>query len=187
MTFADVRRCSLSFFFSATTAVFTVGTALGGHAQTTSSTTKDARIGALIETLGRTKTPSSAAISPDGSTVAWAVRSREGSQIHLTDVSNPDPAKEKIVGTGSSATNCGSSEPKWSPNGEWLAFVSDCTANTEKSGQDQVFVWSKKTGESKKLTHLVGGIDSLAWSPDGKAIGFLLSKTQREVPELWRR
>src|SRR5438876_2339944 len=118
MTFADARRCSLSFFFSATTAVtavFTVGTALGGHAQTTSSTTKDARIGALIETLGRTKTPSSAAISPDGTTVAWAVRSREGSQIHLTDVSNPDPAKEKIVGTGSSATNCGSSEPKWSP------------------------------------------------------------------------
>jgi dipeptidyl aminopeptidase/acylaminoacyl peptidase len=51
--------------------------------------------------------------------------------------------------------------------------VSDCTANTEKSGQDQVFVWSKKTGESKKLTQLAGGIDSLAWSPDGKTIGFL--------------
>jgi dipeptidyl aminopeptidase/acylaminoacyl peptidase len=42
-----------------------------------------------------------------------------------------------------------------------------------KPGQDQVFLWSKKTGESKKLTQLVGGIDSLAWSPDGKVIGFL--------------
>jgi dipeptidyl aminopeptidase/acylaminoacyl peptidase len=173
MTFADVRRCSLTFLFSAITAVLALGTALGGHAQTTSSTTKDARIGALIETLGKTKTPTSAAISPDGTTVAWAVRSREGSQIHLTDVSNPDPAKEKIVGTGSSATNCGSSEPKWSPNGEWLAFVSDCTADAEKSGQDQVFEWSKKTGESKQLTHLVGMMDSLTWSPDGRTIGFL--------------
>jgi dipeptidyl aminopeptidase/acylaminoacyl peptidase len=173
MTFADVRRCSLTFLFSAITAVLALGTALGGHAQTTSSTTKDARIGALIETLGKTKTPTSAAISPDGTTVAWAVRLREGSQIHLTDVSNPDPAKEKIVGTGSSATNCGSSEPKWSPNGEWLAFVSDCTADAEKSGQDQVFEWSKKTGESKQLTHLVGMMDSLTWSPDGRTIGFL--------------
>jgi dipeptidyl aminopeptidase/acylaminoacyl peptidase len=34
-------------------------------------------------------------------------------------------------------------------------------------------VWSKKTGESKQLTQLVGGMDSLAWSPDGKTIGFL--------------
>jgi dipeptidyl aminopeptidase/acylaminoacyl peptidase len=173
MTVADVRKCSLTFLFSTTTAVLVLGTALGGHAQATSSTTKDARIGALIETLGKTKTPSSAAISPDGTTVAWAVRTREGSQIHLTDVANPDSAKEKIVGSGSGATSCGSSEPKWSPDGKSLAFVSDCTTNADKSGQDQVFVWSAKTGESKELTHLVGGIDSLAWSPDGKSIGFL--------------
>jgi dipeptidyl aminopeptidase/acylaminoacyl peptidase len=173
MTFADVRKCSLTFLFSITIAVLAFGTGLGGHAQTTSSATKDARIGALIETLGKTRTPSYAAISPDGTTVAWAVRTREGSQIHLSDVASPDPAKEKIIGTGSGATSCGSSEPKWSPDGAWLAFVSNCTANADKSGQDQVFVWSTKTGESKELTHLVGGIDSLAWSPDGRAIGFL--------------
>src|SRR5882757_8992717 len=157
MTFAGVRMCSLSLLFSsAITALLLIGTTSEAQAQTSSSPGKNAQIGALIETLGKTKTPSSAAISPDGTTVAWAVRAREGSQIHLTDVSNPDPAREKIVGTGSSATNCGSSEPKWSPNGEWLAFVSDCTADAEKPGQDQVFVWSKKTGESKQLTHLVG-------------------------------
>ena len=170
--------CSLALLFSAITALPVPGTTFQAQAQTTSSPGKDARIGALIETLGKTKTPSSAAISPDGTTVAWAVRSREDSQIHLTnvsktDVSKPDPGKEKIVGTGLGAADCGSSEPKWSPNGEWLAFVSDCTADAEKPGQDQVFVWSKKTGESKKLTQLKGGIDSLAWSPDGKTIGFL--------------
>jgi dipeptidyl aminopeptidase/acylaminoacyl peptidase len=173
MTVADVRKCSLTSLLSTTTAVLALGTTFGGQAHAASPSTKDARIGALIETLGKTRTPSSAAISPDGTTVAWAVRTHEGSQIHLTDVANPDPAKEKIVGTGSGATSCGSSEPTWSPDGAWLAFVSNCTANADKSEQDQVFVWSTMTGESKELTHLVGGIDSLAWSLDGKSIGFL--------------
>ena len=173
MALVDARTHSFTYVLTATAAALVIGTALVGQAQTTSSTTRDARIGALIETLGKTKTPSSAAISPDGTTVAWAVRTREGSQIHLTDVLNPDPAKEIIVGAGSGATSCGSSEPKWSPDGSWLAFVSNCTANTDKLGQDQIFVWSRKTGESKELTHVVGGIDSLAWSPDGRSIGFL--------------
>jgi dipeptidyl aminopeptidase/acylaminoacyl peptidase len=177
MTFVDVRARSLTFAVSAFTVVLSMGVAVGGHAQTSDASStapavpKDARIGALIETLGKTRTPSSAAISPDGTTVAWAVRSKEGSQIHLSDVANPDAANEKTVGTGLGATACGSSAPKWSPNGQWLAFVSDCTGKAD--GQEQVFVWSKKTGESKELTHVVGGMDSLAWSPDGKTIGFL--------------
>jgi len=173
MTFADVRTRSLTLPLIAFTALFSLGITLAGQAQTSANTPKDARIGSLIETLGKTKTPSSAAISPDGATVAWAVRTRAGSQIHLTDVVNPDPAKEVIVGTGSGMSSCGSSEPKWSPDGAWLAFVSDCTGSGEKPGQDQVFVWSKKTGEAKQLTHLVGEMDSLTWSPDGKSIGFL--------------
>ncbi|WP_158794599.1 S9 family peptidase [Granulicella sp. L60] len=173
MTFARWRMPSLSFSFFIVAIISTLGTAISGHAQTgatgAATAPKDARVGTLIEALGKTKTPSSAAISPDGTTVAWAVRTHEGSQIHLTDVA--DPAKEKIVGTALQAAGCGSSDPKWSPDGQWLAFVSDCTVKADK--QDQVFVWSKKTGESKELTHLTGGIDSLAWSPDGRSIGFL--------------
>src|ERR1700727_1741368 len=171
MTFATRRMPSLPSALLTAIVFSTLGAAFVGHAQTNSSAAspapKDARIGTLIETLGKTRTPSSAAISPDGTTVAWAVRAGQKSQIHLTDVANSETSKDKIVSTGSGATDCGSSEPKWSPNGEWLAYVSDCVAKTDQAGQDQVFVWSKKTGESKQLTHLTGGIDSLTWSPDG--------------------
>src|SRR5260370_40300724 len=100
MTFADVRTYSLVLFLSTTTTLLALGTAPEGQAQTTSSSQKDARIGALIETLGKTKTPNSAAISPDGATVAWAGRSGEGSQIQLTEVANADPARECVVWTG---------------------------------------------------------------------------------------
>jgi dipeptidyl aminopeptidase/acylaminoacyl peptidase len=175
MALADLRKCSLSFGFIAFTALSAFGSASAARAETdaTSSIPKDPRIGSLIETLGQTKTPTAVAISPDGATVAWSVRTHQGTQIYLSDVANPDPSTDKTVSPTSGATNCSSSEPKWSPNGESLAFVSDCAVKTDQSGQDQVFVWSKTTGESKQLTHLVGGIDSLAWSRDGKSIGFL--------------
>jgi dipeptidyl aminopeptidase/acylaminoacyl peptidase len=173
MTFSAFRVRHIALILSIAVSGFAFQNTSSAQAQPTAPTAKDTRIASLIEALSKTKTPSAAAISPDGTTVAWAVRADGSSQIHLSNVANPDPATEKIVGTGSGATNCGSSEPKWSPDGQWLAFVSDCTAESEKHGQDQVFVWSKKTGESKQLTHVVGEMDSLTWSPDGKSIGFL--------------
>jgi dipeptidyl aminopeptidase/acylaminoacyl peptidase len=175
MALADLRKCSPSFLFIALTTVLLLGPTSSAQAESDASTAtpKDPRIGSLIETLGQTKVPTSAAISPDGATVAWSLRSHGSTQIHLSDVANPDPSKEKTVSPGSGATDCSSSDPKWSPDGESLAFVSDCTAKTDAKGQDQVFLWSKSTGESKQLTHLTGNIDSLAWSHDGKSIGFL--------------
>jgi dipeptidyl aminopeptidase/acylaminoacyl peptidase len=163
----------IAFLLSITFSAGAFGSDLAAQSRSATPTANDARIASLIETLSKTRTPSAAAISPDGTTVAWAVSAGGGSDIHLSDVANPDPATEKIVATGASGTSCGSSEPKWSPDGQWLAFVSDCTTESEKHGQEQVFVWSKKTGESKQLTHVVGGMDSLAWSPDGRSIGFL--------------
>jgi hypothetical protein len=44
----------------------------------------DARIGALIETLGEAKTPNAAVISPDRSYVAWTVMSGRDYELHLT-------------------------------------------------------------------------------------------------------
>lgn len=96
MTFACFRSRTLSRVFVA----FTVVLSLSGGVADAAAPREDARIEALIETLGKTLMPTEAQISPDGSTVAWSVLTTGGSQIHLTDVTNPDPAKEKIVGTG---------------------------------------------------------------------------------------
>jgi len=124
--------------------------------------------------LGRTLAPVQAALSPDGATVAWSVRvAPRVQQIHLTNVVNAGAAKDRMVGPTGAA--CGNSEPVWSPDGAWLAFISDCAAKGAQPGQ-QVFVWSKKTGETRQLTRVTGSVNQLAWSPDGKAIGFLFVK-----------
>ena len=120
----------------------------------------------------RLHTPGATAISPDGKTVAWTLRQREGSTLHLTDLANPDPAKEKLI-TPSGATNCSNTDPVWSPDATTLAFTSTCTGDKEKPGQEQIFLWSAATGEIKQLTHLVGNIEQAAWSPDGKSLAFL--------------
>ncbi len=118
--------------------------------------------------------PAAVAISPDGTTVAWTLRGREGSALHLTSIAHPDPATEKLV-TVAGAVNCADASPIWSPDGETLAFLSNCGAGegAKNPGQEQIFLWSKKTGEVRQLTHLTGNLQQPAWSPDGKQIAFL--------------
>ena len=154
-----------------TVAVALIGLAPGAARAVSAS--ENAKIGSLIEMLGRTITPEQAQISPDGATVAWSVRRDGASEIHLTSVADPSPAKERIVGTGTGATGCNNMEPRWSPDGAWLAFLSNCSAMIESPAQEQVFVWSVKTGEARQLTHVMGEVHSLAWSPGGKSLGFL--------------
>jgi dipeptidyl aminopeptidase/acylaminoacyl peptidase len=126
----------------------------------------------FAQSPARPHSPGSVAISPDGTTLAWTLRQAEGSTLHITDLANPDPAKEKLV-TPSGATNCSNGSPIWSPDSATLAFTSTCTSKDEKPGQEEIFLWSKATGEVKQLTHVVGNIEQPAWSPDGKSIAFL--------------
>ena len=126
-----------------------------------------------------------AAISPDGTTVAWSVRareripnpsdrrsqsrSREGKNHHHRD--DVPPAAE-------------ARSPVWSPNGEWLAFVIQLHGGGEQnSGQDQVFIWSKKTGQSKQLTHSPATSTPSPGHPTAKPSPSSSSRTPPAAPE----
>jgi dipeptidyl aminopeptidase/acylaminoacyl peptidase len=122
------------------------------------------------QTFTRTTQPGGVALSPDGKTVAWTLRSREGAAIHLTEVA--DPSTDKLIKI-EGATHCSVSTPFWSPDGATLAFLSTCTSDKAKPEQEQIFLWSKASGEVKQLTHVTGEVQQPAWSPDGKSIAFL--------------
>src|ERR1044071_10073949 len=57
-----------------------------------------------------------------------------------------------------------SASPRWSPDGEKLAFVS------ARDGEDQIWTIDISSGALTKITHLPGG--DPVWSPDGNWIAF---------------
>ncbi len=118
----------------------------------------------------RAAQPGGVALSPDGATVAWTLRGHDGSTLHLTEVA--DPAKTKIISV-EGATDCSNTSPIWSPDGNTLAFLSNCTGDKAKPTQQQIFLWSKATGATRQLSYLTGNLGQPAWSPDGKSIAFL--------------
>lgn len=59
--------------------------------------------------------------------------------------------------------------PRWSPNGEEIAFVSN------RSGKNQIFVLNKNGGEAKQLTFVRNGASNPVWSADGTELAFQTS------------
>ncbi len=118
----------------------------------------------MLQTIGQTLTPSSAVLSPDSTTIAWAVRTHDGAELHLTSLA--DPTIDQILPPAK--PGCLNSNPVWSPDGASITFESACP----REGI-QIYLWSKKSGDIKQLTHLTGALNDITWSPDGKQIGFL--------------
>ncbi len=61
--------------------------------------------------------------------------------------------------------------PAWSPDGEWVAYVS-----YERDGSSAIFVQKVATGERRMVSSKQGINGAPAWSPDGKRLALTLSK-----------
>lgn len=118
-----------------------------------------------VVNLHRVSAPS---ISPDGTLVAYTVRETNWddnsyeTEIWLADVR---------TGTARQLTNAtkSSSRPNWSPDGAWLAFVSD------RDGKRQVYRISPAAGEAEKLTSAPEDVTAFAWAPDSGRIAYTMT------------
>jgi len=72
-------------------------------------------------------------------------------------------------------------EPRWSPDGERLVFVSD------RSGAKQLWLLERAGGEARQLTTMRHGAAGPVWSPDGRQLAFLSSCAPDEELELLLR
>jgi dipeptidyl aminopeptidase/acylaminoacyl peptidase len=147
--------------------------ALLGQSAPSSSQPVDPRIANVISELERTRTIHQAALSPDGQLIAWVVDADGGTEIQIASTADPARARRLTAGAGAS---CLEQNVAWSPDSKELAFTSDCNDGADGAiDQADVYIAAPAAPISspRRLTHLHGGVTSLAFSPNGLHIACL--------------
>jgi dipeptidyl aminopeptidase/acylaminoacyl peptidase len=140
-----------------------------------------------IEDLYQMKFLSRPRISPDGRQVAYVVTridERKHEYRSAIWLSSIDGSAARRFSAESGHT----SDPTWSPDGRWLAFVSDREGDVSDNetkkrskGKPQVWLIPTNGGEAHQLTFMEHGASSPVWSPDSKRL--LLSAAVGPTPE----
>ena len=126
----------------------------------------DPRIAKVVGELEKTRIIHQAALSPDGQTIAWVVDGETGTQIQVAPTSDPSRAHRLTAGSGGPCTE---DSLAWSPDSKALAFSSDCHAPATANDQSDIYLAAPAAASPsvRRLTHLHGGVTTLAFSPDG--------------------
>jgi dipeptidyl aminopeptidase/acylaminoacyl peptidase len=131
-------------------------------------------------------------VSPDGNSVVIATeRADWDQQIFRGDLWLYDDNPKTLIQLTQSGHD---SEPKWSPDGKWIAFLSDRKTEAGKSGDSdsdskddtvsQIYLISPRGGEALRITQGEEDVHAFSWSSDSQKIYFATrqpwSKTQKD-------
>ncbi|MGC1416253.1 MAG: S9 family peptidase [Candidatus Acidiferrum sp.] len=113
------------------------------------------------------------AMSPDGKRVVYEVtRTNWEDNAFERDLWIVDAATGE--GHQLTASKKSSTDAAWSPDGMWIAFLSDrpgqITGTPE--GKKQIYLISADGGEARQLTKVETGVSNFDWSPDSKKLAF---------------
>ncbi|HHW18460.1 MAG TPA: S9 family peptidase [Firmicutes bacterium] len=116
-------------------------------------------------------------VSPDGKAVVWVetvINERRNSYESSIWISRKDPSgvfqKPTRLTYGRKSSEEGSLDrsPRFSPDGKYLAFLSN------RSGKNHIWVLDmKEGGEARQLTQGDDNVSQIAWSPDGRHLAYV--------------
>lgn len=127
------------------------------------------------EQIIKHKAVSSVRVSPDGKKVVYAVKElimTEGRNefINHLFLSNINSINSIQLTKGEK----NNTNPKWSPNGKQIAFVSN------RDGKNNLYLLPVSGGEAERLTDLKNGISDFKWNNKGNSIAFTMSDAASE-------
>jgi len=118
-----------------------------------------------FDQLARVARVGGSSLSPDGRLIAVTVSTADLEENQLRSAIWLIPSSG---GAGQRLTSGAKkdSEPKFSPDGKQVAFLSD------RDGGSQIWVVGLAGGEPRKLTAIPTEVNSFKWSPDGRSLVF---------------
>lgn len=138
----------------------------------------DKRRTITAEDLYRFRLVTDCELSPDGQQVVFCVQrvddktEKKVTNLWVVPTAGGDPRQ---FTTGDHVD----SNPKWSPDGRRIAFVS----NRADKDQPQIYVISFQGGEAQPLTDMKGEFGTLEWSPDGERLLCQFRKKDQDAIE----
>ncbi|HXN15835.1 MAG TPA: S9 family peptidase [Usitatibacter sp.] len=127
-----------------------------------------------VDDLWKLERPAQPTLSPDGAQVCVSVtaydmqENKPQSSLWLLSAFGGEPRRLTSAGDKDG-------EPRWSPDGRFIAFVAKRPAAGSDKGDEepQIYLIAPDGGEARRLTQMPTGAFAIKWFPDSRKIAFL--------------